>query len=94
MTEEQAYTELAAALPEYQPRLLPFEGIYRLNLTYSPGRSIEVTMIDGAKNYFVLRNVELHPSGDSAAYLIGAVYGLALIPGIVRNFAALRAATT
>lgn len=90
MTEEQAYTELAAALPEYQPRLLPFEGIYRLNLTYSPGRSIEVTMIDGAKDYFVLRNVELHPSGDSAAYMIGCVYGLALIPSMVRTFSALR----
>lgn len=94
MTEATAYTELAAALPEFQPRLLPFEGIYRLNLTYAAGRSVEVSMIDGARDYFVLRNVELHPSGDSAAFMIGCVYGLALIPNLVRTFAALRTATT
>ena len=92
MVEEKNLNALSAALPEYEPRLLPFGGVYRLSLTYAPGKSVEVSVV--TPDHYVLRNVELDDTGQHIEFMVAVMYGLALIPTVVRAFVAHRASVS
>lgn len=82
--------ELGAVFPAMNPTLRRFDNRTRLILDTLPNETVEIYAQPDHEPFYVVESIYMDESGSVHRIILAVTYGLALIPPMVREYAAIR----